>query len=310
MGKGGVICLSSCFGVLFVIAAGLVGGSFQMVDPYSYGLAYNTVSKTIDASRVYTSGRYFLGLAHAFFLFPRGWTNVYYGTEDGGADSGPLIVTLPSGTVTVEMSFQYSLRRDKLAEIYQNFALSYHTRFVSIASSTLTNGIQQANFTIQTFYTNRTAVTDYMSLILTRAMLTQNAIVNSVQLRRVRLPAATEGQIVTKLVSAQLTQTANNVQKQQDVVANTTVQVGQINQQVQLFSANQTQIAIQITQSAAAQAKQIQLSAAAVAYSTFRRLSGFSPDQLLQFLSFQNMRQLASAEVAIGFTAGVTPYLR
>ncbi len=42
-------------------------------------------------------------------------------------------------------------------------------------------------------------------------MLTQNAIVNSVQLRRVRLPAATEGQIVTKLVSAQLTQTANNV---------------------------------------------------------------------------------------------------
>jgi hypothetical protein len=193
------------------------------------------------------------------------------------------------------------------------------------------------NFTIQTFYTNRSAVTDYMTSILAPALAAQHAILNAVQLRSVNLPAANEAQIVSKLVSAQLTQTANNVrwrgcdqgrrqqyavlfilfscpfllqvQRQQDVLANTTVQVGQIRQQVQLFSANQTQIAIQITQSAVAQAKRIQLSASAVAYATFRRLSSFSPNQLLQFLSYQNMRQLATAEVVMGFPGGVSSFI-
>jgi hypothetical protein len=50
-----------------------------------------------------------------------------------------------------------------------------------------------------------------MASILKDALGAQNAVVNAVQLRRVLLPSANEAQIVSKLVSAQLTQTANNV---------------------------------------------------------------------------------------------------
>jgi hypothetical protein len=46
------------------------GVSFSVLSPLEYGIAYNTVSKGIDAERVYTSGRYYLGVARSFLRFP------------------------------------------------------------------------------------------------------------------------------------------------------------------------------------------------------------------------------------------------
>lgn len=46
------------------------GVSFSVLTPLEYGIAYNTVSKGIDAGRVYTSGRYYLGVGRGFLTFP------------------------------------------------------------------------------------------------------------------------------------------------------------------------------------------------------------------------------------------------
>jgi hypothetical protein len=73
MGRGGLddderSCLkvtgSVCFGIAFIIAAGLVGGSFNTIEPNEYGVLQNTISKELTTTRVYSSGRFFTGELH------------------------------------------------------------------------------------------------------------------------------------------------------------------------------------------------------------------------------------------------------
>jgi hypothetical protein len=82
----------------------------SVLQPYSYGLSYNTVTKSIDNSHVYTSGRYFLGLAHAFFIFPRGWTTIYFGTADGGESRNLVIFVAASAWSLSSLACRRQLR--------------------------------------------------------------------------------------------------------------------------------------------------------------------------------------------------------
>lgn len=77
--------LGMCCFVLFVVSAGLVGGSFKIIEPLEYGVLQNTISKEISAGKVYTSGRFFVGLARSFIVFPRTRRNILFASS-GGSD--------------------------------------------------------------------------------------------------------------------------------------------------------------------------------------------------------------------------------
>jgi len=62
---------AGCFCLVYVVSAILVGASFRILGPTEIGLKQDTFSKTIDRSRAYESGRYFLGLARDFIRFDR-----------------------------------------------------------------------------------------------------------------------------------------------------------------------------------------------------------------------------------------------
>lgn len=263
MANGGLIaCCGGCFCVLLIIAAGLVGGSFKIVEPTEYAIVQNTISKDIAADRVYTSGRFFIGLARSLITYPRGRTAIFFG---GGGDSPALRVQLGQGQVTLEVGLQYSLNYTQLGPIYRNYGTAYHRRYVMMVASALPTAFS-STVNITDFYQNR-ALVNAIALQACRDALGPNgATVHDFQLRSVTLPTDNENRIIAKLVSDQQARTAANVQAQSQINAQINVLVGQINQEIGLFQSNQTQIASVLINSASSRAKALELDSKSTAY--------------------------------------------
>lgn len=209
---------------------------------------------------------------------------------------------IEQGQVTIDCSLQYTLKPRQLIDLYRNYERSYHSRFVSLATAKIQAALQEVT-SLSDFYANRTRVAELTLLELQTAFASQYSECHDFQLRSVKLPAQNEQQIVSKLVSEQSTKTAQNVQLQQQIVAQANVVQGEIALQVELFRANMTRQANIISQTATASAKQLRLSAEAGAYPTLATTLGFSNEELLRYLYLKSVKDMpAGTTVAVGFT--------
>jgi hypothetical protein len=275
-----------------------------MLKPNEMGIVQNTVSKAIDDTRIYTGGRYFLGLGKSFLVYPTVKQNVYFGSQVsltfGAPDASPIIVRVPQGQVTLEASLQYSLNASSsLIGLYRNFQMDYHRSLVTLASSTVQTALQQLD--VNDFFTNRSLVQELATTALTTAFSSQFAIFQSFQLRKTTLPSSNEAQIVQKILSGVRQTTANIVQTQQQVDAQTTVIVGQIEQEITVYVANKTTEANVITNTAEADATSIRLASESGAYGAFQQVLGFNNSELLRYLYY---RHLWGASAGVNVLAG------
>ena len=63
-------CLCCCIGFIAVLMILiLIPLSFSYLDYYDYGLAQRSSTGAVDTTKVYTSGRYFLGPDHRFIKY-------------------------------------------------------------------------------------------------------------------------------------------------------------------------------------------------------------------------------------------------
>lgn len=94
-----------CCLAVSVIVIGIVTLAFcaATVEPISYGLKYNTLSKNIDLTEVYEGGWYIIGPLNKFIQFPRTQVNVDFANLPGSKQK-PIGVR--SG-VPVTMSFSF-----------------------------------------------------------------------------------------------------------------------------------------------------------------------------------------------------------
>jgi hypothetical protein len=284
---------------VFVVSAGLVGGSFKILEPLEYGILQNTISKDLTTGKVYTGGRFFVGLGKDFIRFPRPRRIMSFGLHSG-TDAGPINAQVNPGQVQVEASLTYALNYTNLISLYRNFGTNYHSRFVSLVASALqqsySDGLNSTDF-----FTNRAMIAQ-KSLLACKAVLEPLVSVIDFQLRGVALPSTTETQIISKLVSAQKALTAANVQQQTQLNAQINVVVGQIQQEIDLYQANQTQYANIISNQAVSSAKQLQLSSSAVAYTAFLEVLNFNNSELLQYLYIKNTKSAPDrSRLAVGF---------
>lgn len=295
--KGVKTCIGIFLFIGFIIAAGLVGGSFKSVAPLEYGLLQNTISKELNTKRVYSSGRYFIGPSYKFITYPRQATTIVLGV---GGDSGSVV--LPSSQVTMECSLQYQLIPTGLATLYSAFGTAYTSRFIGFASNALFNGL--SSFTAQDFYQNRAQVEKAGFAALQAAFLNNSATILNFQLRTVKLPVSTESSILTTLLAQQTTQTATNIQKQQEILARQNVIVGDIQNQLNVFLATLKTTATVIEQTANAEAKQTSLLAKGRADAALLAKLNITADDLLKYNYYKQLQSVPSnAKIAAGFTA-------
>lgn len=284
---------------MFVIAAGLVGGSFQILEPNTYGILRNSITSTVDRSYIYTSGRFFGMLGHNFVTYPRTQQTITFGA---GGDAAALSIQIVGGTVQMECTLQYMLNASSLFDTYAQFGTTYNARYISFISSALQQGFT-SQLNITDFYQSRQTVAAIALSLAQGALSTKGANVVGLQIGAVTLPASNEAQIVTKLTTQQASATAQNVQAANQINAQINVLVGQINQEIALFLANETQIATVLVANANSYARQIQLTSKALAYASYAPL-GLNQTQFLHFLYLKNLRNAnPKSNLAFGFNS-------
>lgn len=194
----------------------------------------------------------------------------------------------------MECSVQFRLRNNTLIQLYREFGTAYRTRYSQAVTSAIQLKLQDstAGVAVDDFYARRDYINSLAFEAAAGALNPRGADVVGLQIRRVTLPADTERAIVTKLVSLQAQETAENVKQQLLINSQTAVLVQTVQQQIDLFVNNQTQTASVVTNTAAARAKSIELTAASSAYTVFGSTLAFSNGDLLKYLQLKNVLTL------------------
>ena len=69
--------------VALALTIGLIVWSAGTVEPIQFALKYNTLSKTVDNSQVYTGGWYLIGPINSFITFPATNVNIDFANFPG-----------------------------------------------------------------------------------------------------------------------------------------------------------------------------------------------------------------------------------
>lgn len=129
-----LVALGICFCVFLIITIGLIAGSFAILTPQEYGLKYNSITITLDDDKVYNSGRIYVGVGGSFYKYPRKLSYVEF-VDDHALD----VWSADGQSITLEASFYYKFREDKIHDIFYTYgvASAFHEVMLNVASETL-----------------------------------------------------------------------------------------------------------------------------------------------------------------------------
>jgi len=187
-----------CAGVMVLLIILLM--CWDPVEPTDYALIYNSISKNVD-SQVYEGGRYFLFFTNSFVSFPKTLVSIEFSDSQNSQAPGLQTRTKEGLALTLHISFQYQLIKEKLKNLYTMNNIYYEATFVRISRDII---LQEAGkFQAPQFWTNRSSIGDNMRLTLDNALMEIGAHCVSLQMLKIDLPETYENKIVLTQVEVQ-----------------------------------------------------------------------------------------------------------
>ena len=145
-------CCCACFTSFLLIIF-----FFASLEATEYGLNYSWISKNISPN-IKENGLYFIGIGHSFIKFPKTVQTIEFSNQKT-ANKGPIQSRTSDGLeVTLEISFQYVLTKDKIYELYNKYGSNYNYIFQNIAVHTLTE--EATKYTAYNFFMDRGKIKD------------------------------------------------------------------------------------------------------------------------------------------------------
>jgi len=176
-----------CFVTLVVLAAIFVSMAVETIAPIEYGIIYNTISKSIEKENVYDGGWHYVGLTSSFLKFPATIQNVEF-SNLSGAESFPISARTREGlTVTLHISFQYKLMKDKIGDLYNDFTTQYEKTFITRARGAIIE--ESSKYNSGEYWTNRKAIGASMLKTINERLNVAFATCESLQILSIDLPA-------------------------------------------------------------------------------------------------------------------------
>ena len=188
-------CCSCCISFLLIIFG------FASLEATEFGLNYSWISKNISPN-IKENGLYFIGIGHSFIKFPKTVQTIEF-SKQKTANKGPIQSRTSDGLeVTLEISFQYVLNKDKIYDLYTKYGSNYNYIFQNIAVHTLTE--EATKYTAYNFFMDRGKIKDDFQKELNEIFeqLCYSTIV-FLQLRSVDLPSLFEESIQESEVKKQ-----------------------------------------------------------------------------------------------------------
>jgi len=288
-------CFCGSFSIIVaIVGIGLFGGSFKTIAPTECGLKINSITQSVQSDRVYTSGRYFIGVGNQFILYPTTLQTIAY-SEDPGADAISLRASTSEGqTITLEVSLQYRLVISNLTLLYRKYERSYGSKYVTVAEAAMKNTVSQ-RYSTQDYFSLREGIAEVMHTALNAAFINEYAVVEHFQLRTVTAIAATDTSIVGNQVADQNTQTviygaqANNTL----LTINATLASAQLI--VNVINANAASEARIVVAQANADAIRLVAETQAQSYAQLKEALNYTSSDLLTHLFIDYVRQVSGS---------------
>lgn len=294
------VCLCSLCCILSVFGIIALPMSFKSLAQGRYALELNWRSQQI-LEKVYTEpGLYFLGMGNMFVEFPSTFQTMYFikdhtGVEDD--EESPSIKRAPLRArsldgleMIVSISFQWQLNKQSLKPLYNILGggekenTLYNDEFVRFARAAVVESC--ANYAADSFFTNRTTITDDMfqkvTAAFTRPDIGLDITIQGLQLREVDLPNAFDDEIIRTQEQMQEVEVALAEREEQKITMQKELMVAE--QRVE-----------QIKQESLGSAEKTRLENEAI---------------VDQMLIFQMKQATANAEILSKFLNDTTPYAR
>lgn len=274
--------------------------SFDTLEYQELGLNYSLISETVE-KHTYRAGRYYLGIGNSFIKFPQQVQSVNF--ERGSFQRRYTNTALKSRTrdgltVTLEVSFQYRLKPEKLYDLFMTLGMEYEDIFVRMAIEQLTAAATLHD--AHNFFDNRTFIGQEMHNLLNLHFQEHVfADVPLFQLRTVHLPGDFEAAIQTTQVTQQEIQIAVAEQKQRKVQFET--KVLKARQKVNVLNNQASGQAEAILASNAAYTSTYILTQTlqAKAMRTLMEAASWTPAQLLEYLRIRAVSEHPSGRTTI-----------
>lgn len=271
------------------IIAGLIGGAFSVLEPTEFGIAIDGTAVRIDTSRIYTAGRYALGLGWYFVKYPQ---TVIAETFDADTRNAIVARSKDGVVINLDCSFEYRLLRDQLIQLHFKFGSDYRLPISKTARETIRSVASE--FEAFGFFLNRSIISNRMAEQMRVDLAVNHVSLNSFQLLDIQLPAAFASAIQTTEITRQQIATATFQQERARVEAQT--QVLAATQQAQVIEARAAADAQVITAQARAQANSIneRTSNLIAAYSFVKSNYTMTSDELLNYIWLQALGETAA----------------
>jgi len=272
--------------IVLIISCTLFGVSFSVCDVLEMCLDTNTITKTVDTTNIYFSGRYFLGLGHSFIIYPRNFSIIDFSPDpENGGD--PLNAGTSDGqTITVEVTLFYRLNSTQLPQLYNKYGTQYSSKFVNVAQSTLKNTC--VKFAALQYFNAREVIAETMINDLRVAFMELFASVELLQLRGITLSDAFESQLTQNVIAVQNQQTAELMKQVAVTQSFTQVILAQAQANITELLATANADATLIQQQANADGTKLIVNVQADAYAQLKGELNFTNAQLFQYLWANN----------------------
>jgi regulator of protease activity HflC (stomatin/prohibitin superfamily) len=298
--EGRAKCGCFCGGIVALVSIILLASSFAVLDVNEAGIKYNTVSVQIDTTKIYTSGRFYVGLGFSFKIFNLTRHNIEFSTSR--SKSGPpLDITLGSGgKVVIDCSFQYSLKVGELQALYKKYGTAYKDKFIKIGQEAIKGAARPIALT--DFYLRRVYVQNTVLASLQQAFRNDFVTVHDFQLRKVTLPVQTNNQVLSTLVTMEQGKTAKKIQDEKQIQAESLVITANADAVIKTIVANTTSLSTIIENQATAVATSTRLGAEGSAFQSIKQGLGLSSQELLKYIWVNNLKYSApDAEIVASF---------
>jgi regulator of protease activity HflC (stomatin/prohibitin superfamily) len=187
MEEGTKITLGICaFCVIFITSCGLLGGSFDTVQPNEVGIVFDMNTQHIETHHLRGNGRYLIGLGRRYIKFSTTWQIVRMGSFFGGdADYSQDIKcrTKEGMVIEISLAFAYKLKRtpQDLVRLYLDYGENGEKIvYIRIALAKIRDVCSM--YAASDYYTRREDVANTMQAVLDTALDRVYARVESLEL--------------------------------------------------------------------------------------------------------------------------------
>ncbi len=209
--------------------------SMSCVEPLEYGLPYNRFTKTIGKT-VYSSGRYILNPFKSFLIYPSNLITIEFSSSKSATSSALQTRTGDGLSLTLSISFQYKLIKEKIPNLYNLANIYFHSTFVRISRDIIlkVGGL----FNATSYWTEREKISKTMLIELDKELSKAYANCVSLQVIKIELPKSYEDSIVMTQIEIQKANMRKFEQIAELIRQNTSVIISEAEQKIKVVNAS------------------------------------------------------------------------